>query len=176
MDNNYIVDTFYDENFLYLLHYQAGKENLDILAEFLENNGLFVLWRLPFSNDWFSYCSTQHNASNALDRIFALSKQNIRNFNNAYFLLEIVYDFSYRNLLNKSILFLYSYVYNTTLKVSFSGIVWFSNKLTLGVNVYLPYQIISFLDFCLSLNLDFSWKIKEKHLQHKVETLISYII
>lgn len=165
----------FDENFLYLLSYQATGNNLEVLADFVEANGLFILWKLPFTNDWFSFSDDQHRARLTLDRIFNLPNQNLRNFRNSYFLLEMIWDFASKNLENRDIIFLYSYVYNTELNVYFSGIVWKGNKIVLGVNAYLVSHIVSFLEFCRSLDLDFAWQVKEKHLQSRFETLVSYL-
>lgn len=168
--------SYFNENFLYLLHYQVNKENLEILADFVERNKLFILWRLPYSSDWFSYSDDQHNARLTLDRIFALPRQKLWNFNNAYFLLEQIWNFASKELKDKDILFLYSYVYNSKLNVSFSGIVWKGNKIILGSNVFFTFHITSFLQFCRDLELDFAFQIKDKFLQEKVEVLISYFL
>jgi len=166
--------SYFNDNFLYLLNYQVNKDNLEVLADFLEENKLFVLWRLPFSDDWFSFSDGQHNARLTLDRIFALPRQKLWNFNNAYFLLERVWNFAFKELENKDALFLYSYVYNAKLNIAFSGIVWKGNKIMLGSNVLFTFHITSFLQFCKDLELDFAFQIKDKFLQNRVEVLVSY--
>ena len=166
--------SYFNDNFLYLLNYQVNKDNLEILADFLKENELFVLWRLPFSDDWFSFSDGQHNARLTMDRIFGLPRQKLRNFNSPYFLLEIVYDFASKELKDKNVLFLYSYVYNAKLDVFFSGLGWKGNKIVLACNVFFTSHIVSFLQFCRDLELDFSFQIKDKFLRDKVEVLISY--
>jgi len=102
-----LLDNYYDENFIYLAHYQVGKDNLEYLSDFLEANRLHVLWRIPFSNDWVAYSDNQHYARRVLDYIFCLPNQNLRNFNKAYFLLEEIYNFSIQNLAKQKVVFLY---------------------------------------------------------------------
>jgi len=165
-----------DKNFLYCLNYQATLENLDLLSDFLDNNKVYLAWKVPDSNMWLvsgkkPYAKFYYNFIR--QTLGYEGKINLYEFAKPYFFLKSLLEYAIENNL-QDIIFLHSYIFNLELELLFSGISYIFGKLVIGCSVYFPRFIVNFIDFCETLSLDFAYNIDEPYLRKKVEAIVEY--
>jgi len=171
-------EPYTDKNFLYLNNYLANKENLTDLAKFIDDNDFFLFWKDYTTNSWIVSGKKPYNVF-CYRRIHIYfgegNTSNLVEVSKSYYILEIIYETCKKYNFNNCV-FLYSLLLNNNLDIYFSGIVSFNGKIGIGCNIYDIQQISNFIDFTTSLDLDFSFHIKDHYYLKKVQYIVNYLL
>lgn len=159
---------------MYILNYASNLNNMSYLADFIYKNDFWLYCFLGDSFYWLCYSTApQTNCLNIYNYFYASKKIGYRgvlgefkplfskslikwiHLSHPQSLLEVVYTYFYKNFKGSKFLWLPSLLLHKGLNLCLQGLVWFGDRLHIGVTFLRKEQLKDFLYICKVFNLEY---------------------